>query len=236
MPARNFVMIAVALLALAGCVREPQYETTIDQWSDLRIFSGEEPVSPIAEPASQSGWTASVVAPATVIGSIVEPFHSPKAVADSDPPYLLDAGDKLRIFVYGQPNLTRIYQVDGAGFISVPLIGQVKARGLTTYDVERAIRGRLASTYVKDPQVSVDIAVTRPFFVLGEVRTAGQYPYVPGMTALNAVAIAGGYSDRAYERKVQITRRINGIIEKMEVPADTIVLPGDTIYVRERWF
>ncbi|KAB2847824.1 MAG: polysaccharide export protein [Hyphomicrobiaceae bacterium] len=162
--------------------------------------------------------------------------HAPQIVADVDPPYLLDAGDKIRVFIYGQPNLSRIYAVDGGGFISIPLIGAVKARGETTYDLERAITVLLAAKYVRDPRVSIEIAQHRPFYILGEVKSAGQYPYVNGMTVETAVAIAGGYSERANERKVQISRRINGSIERMLVPPDTVVMPGDTVFVRERFF
>jgi polysaccharide export outer membrane protein len=118
----------------------------------------------------------------------------------------------------------------------VPLIGYVTARGKTTANVEGAIRSRLGAQYVKDPHVTVDVQQNRPFFILGEVRQAGQYPYVNGMTVQSAVAIAGGYSERANERKVQITRRINGVIEKWDVSGDHVVQPGDTLYVNERWF
>ena len=120
--------------------------------------------------------------------------------------------------------------------VSVPLIGDVPARGRTSRGLGRAIAARLGAQYVKEPQVTVDIAQNRPFFILGEVRNAGQYPYVSGMTVQEAVAIAGGYGDRASERRVQITRRFNGIIEKMDVPPDYVVQPGDTLYVYERWF
>lgn len=163
-------------------------------------------------------------------------IHGPRAVAAEDGPYLLDTGDKLRIFVYGQPSLSRLYTVDHDGRISVPLIGHVHARGNTTGGLERTIKARLGAQYVKDPHVTVDIQQNRPFFILGEVRSAGQYPYVSGMTVQNAVAIAGGFGERADERKFQITRRINGIVEKMDVPADYVMLPGDTIHVYERWF
>jgi polysaccharide biosynthesis/export protein len=88
---------------------------------------------------------------------------------------------------------------------------------------------------VREPQVTVDIAQNRPFFILGEVRNAGQFPYVRGLTVKAAVAIAGGFADRADERRIQITRRHNGIIEKMDVPPDYVVRPGDTLYVYERW-
>jgi len=175
-----------------------------------------------------TAWGEPRVHPAGIVG--------PKAVADEDPPYLLDTGDRLRVFVYGQPNLSRLYVVDHRGFISVPLIGKVRARGLTTYALEGSIRSQLGRTYVRDPHVTVDIHQNRPFFILGEVRNAGQFPYVNGMTVRTAVAIAGGYSERADEKRVQITRRINGMVEKMDVPGDYVVQPGDTIFVYERWF
>lgn len=154
---------------------------------------------------------------------------------EEDGPYRLDSGDRLRIFVYAQPNLSRIYTVDQEGRVAVPLIGDVPARGRTTRQLARLIASRLGTQFVRDPQVTVDIAQNRPFFILGEVRNAGQYPYVSGMTVQSAVAIAGGYADRANERRVQITRRHSGIIEKMDVPPDYVVKPGDTLYVYERW-
>ena len=161
---------------------------------------------------------------------------APHTVGETDAPYMLDAGDRIRVFVYGQPNLSRIYTIDGGGFISLPLIGAVKARAETTFDLERAITVQLAAKYIKDPKVSVEIATYRPFFILGEVRTAGQYPFVSGMTVQTAVAIAGGYSERANERHVIVTRRVNGVVEKLRVTPDMTVQPGDTINVRERFF
>ena len=135
-----------------------------------------------------------------------------------------------------QPNLSRLYIVDHDGRITVPLIGAVKARGQTTSALESLIRSRLGSQFVKDPQVTVDVQQNRPFFILGEVRSAGQYPYVSGMTVETAVAIAGGYSERANERRVKITRRIDGLVEVLEAPSDYVVQPGDTVYVYERFF
>ncbi len=160
----------------------------------------------------------------------------PQAVADSDGPYLLDSGDQLRVFVYGQPNLSRIYTVGHNGKISVPLIGSIKARGKTTRRVQGIIRSLLAREYVRDPQVTVDIQQFRPFFILGQVRTAGQYPYVPGMTVETAIAIAGGYTERASTRSYRVSRRVNGIVEQLEASADQVVHPGDTVFVYERFF
>lgn len=160
----------------------------------------------------------------------------PKAVAESDGPYLLDSGDRLRIFVYGQPNLSRTYIVDHAGQIPIPLIGTVSARGLTTNGLASVIRDRLGAEFVRDPQVTVDILQNRPFFILGEVRNAGQYPYVSGMTVETAVAIAGGYSERASQRTFRITRRIDGLVEEIDAPSDYVVKAGDTVFVYERFF
>jgi len=151
-------------------------------------------------------------------------------------PYLLDTDDRLRVFVYGQPNLSRLYVVSQEGKISVPLIGNVTARGKTTNELQNIIRSRLGTEYVKDPQVTVDIQQNRPFFILGEVKNAGQYPYVSGMTVETAVAIAGGYTERASERSFRVKRRSNGVVQELEVPSDYPVKPSDTVYVYERFF
>lgn len=158
------------------------------------------------------------------------------SLAEGDGPYLLDSGDRLRIFIYGQPNLSRLYVVDHGGRITVPLIGAVEARGLTTAVLEGVIRARLGTQFVRDPQVTVDVHQSRPFFILGEVRNAGQYPYVSGMTVETAVAIAGGYTERASDSRFRISRRSNGMAEQIEAPADYVVRPGDTVFVFERFF
>lgn len=150
--------------------------------------------------------------------------------------YLLDTGDRLRVFVYGQPNLSRAYTVDHEGLITVPLIGEVRARGRTTRNVEHTIRQRLGTEFVRDPQVTVDILQNRPFFIYGEVKAAGQYPFVSGMTVETAIAIAGGYSERASTRSFRITRRANGLVDQMEAPGDYPLQPGDVVYVNERFF
>ena len=116
----------------------------------------------------------------------------------------------------------------------VRTIGQVHARARTTVDVERTIRAKLGTDFVKDPQVTVDVAQNRPFFILGEVRLPGQYPYVSGMTVETAVAIGGGYTERASQRCYCVTRRVNGVVDVMETPGDYTLLPGDTVYVYER--
>lgn len=150
--------------------------------------------------------------------------------------YEIDSGDRVRVFVYGQPSLSRIYPVDSAGRIHVPLIGSVNARGLTTRNLARSIAAKLGTQYVRNPEVSVEVAQYRPFYILGEVRNAGQFPWVSGMTVQTAVAIAGGYTPRATQRHVTLTRRADGLATEMSVPTSYVVLPGDTIYVEERFF
>ncbi|MFV0297853.1 MAG: polysaccharide biosynthesis/export family protein [Hyphomicrobiaceae bacterium] len=223
-----FVPTALAI-ALSGCAH-------VDEWASEARFAPERQESWRTEVASADGAGADG-SREVLVHDVVMPvkIHGPQAVADTDGPYLLDTGDKLRIFVYGQPNLSRIYTVDHEGSLSIPLIGRVSARGLTTYALEKRITSRLGARYVRDPEVTVDIAQNRPFFILGEVRNAGQYPYVNGMTVRSAIAIAGGFSDRANQRVVQITRRINGIVEKLDVPEDYIVKPGDTLLIYERF-
>lgn len=179
-------------------------------------------------PVEQIAWGEPTMVPHDLQG--------PHAVADTDGPYLLDSGDRLRIFVYGQPNLSRLYIVDHDGRIAVPLIGEISARGKTTRELQGTIRARLGAEFVKDPQVTVDVQQNRPFFILGEVRNAGQFPYVSGMTIETAVAIAGGYTERASTRKYRITRRINGLVEQIEAPGDYVVKAGDTVHVFERFF
>jgi len=217
MPLRPLgALLAVALCgALAGC-------------GHILPIDVEPPAAPwapqvVADVARPWGETMVVAAPL------------PPPMLEAERPYLLDSGDRLRIFVYAQPSLSRLYSVDAQGLVAVPLIGEVSARGKTTRSLARSIAARLGSQYVKEPHVTVDIAQYRPFFILGEVRSAGQYPYVAGMSVQAAIAVAGGYADRADERRVQITRRYSGLIEKMDVPPDYVVQPGDEIYVYERW-
>ena len=151
-------------------------------------------------------------------------------------PYRFDSGDKLRITVFDQASLSQTYLVDQAGYVTMPLIGPVAARGATAQDLSRKIAQGLQNGYLKRPDVSVDVDTYRPFFIMGEVKNAGQYPFVAGMTAQNAVAIAGGYTIRGAQTDVDITRQINGEVLTGRVPITDPIRPGDTIYVRERLF
>ena len=150
--------------------------------------------------------------------------------------YLLDTGDKLRITVFGQDDLSGEYTVDGTGAISMPLLPPISARGLTADEFEAALEIELGENLLRNPNVSIQVMEFRPFFILGEVRNAGQYPYVSGMTVQSAAAIAGGFTYRANADRVTITRNRGDRIVELGVDSTEVVMPGDTILVRERYF
>lgn len=156
-----------------------------------------------------------------------------KAIASS---YTLGSGDKLRVIVFGEEDLSGEFVVDDAGFVRLPLIGQIAAAGRTVRQLEDDIAAKLGKQYLKNPRVSIEVVNYRPFYIIGEVNKPGEYPYVAGMSILNAVAMAGGYTYRANESSVYIKRK--GAAEEEKYPADdtTKLLPGDIITVSERWF
>ena len=164
------------------------------------------------------------------------PNYGYAAVSPATPAYTLDSGDKLRVVVFGQDGITNSYTVDAGGNVNLPLIGTVPARGISTQQLAKSIADRLRQGYVREPHVTVEVETYRPFFILGEVTTPGQYPYVANMTAETAVAIAGGFSPRADKRKIELTRNAPGQSFKGDVPLNYPVRPGDTIQVKERWF
>ena len=154
----------------------------------------------------------------------------------TDGAYHLDAGDRLRVVVYGQEGLTNTYAIDAAGSITLPLVGSVPARGRTPAGLAGEIAARLRNGFIREPSVAVEIDAYRPFFILGEVAAPGQYPYVPNMTVESAVAIAGGFSPRARRDSVTVTHTEASGSGRFVVPLGTSISPGDTVFVGERWF
>lgn len=151
--------------------------------------------------------------------------------------YQLGAGDEIRISVFGLDSLTNTYVVGDAGTISLPLINEIPVKGKSTQELESAIAASLRERdVVKDPSVSVQIQKYRPFFILGEVQRPGQYAYVPGMSVLTAVSIAGGYTFRANAKAASITRNAGDKVVKGSADPQTLVMPGDTVFVPEDWF
>jgi polysaccharide export outer membrane protein len=153
-----------------------------------------------------------------------------------DGAYRLDAGDRLRVVVFGQEGLTNTYAIDAGGSITMPLIGAVPARGRTPAGLAAEITGRLRRGYIREPSVAVEIEAYRQFFILGEVAAPGQYPYVPNMSVESAVAIAGGFSPRALRDRVTLTHSDSSGSMRVVVPLGTPLSPGDTVLVGERWF
>jgi len=214
----RFVIVLLAAALAAGCARHsppPPTALAMQPASDLDAFA-----------YGGARGVPSASAPIPVAVTRAAPQNA----------YTLDSGDKLRVVVFGQDGLTNSYSVDAGGSITMPLIGGVKARGLTTGELAAAITARLRQGYIRDPAVAVEVEAYRPFFILGEVTYPGQYPYVANMTIETAVAIAGGFTPRALHEQVELTRTVHGATVRSKVPVTTSVHPGDTISVSERWF
>lgn len=160
----------------------------------------------------------------------------PQAPAQDTLDYQLGSGDRIRVTVFGHEDLSGEFDVDGSGNVSLPLIRNVAAQGLTVSQLEQAIIDRLQPDYLKDPSVSVEVLNYRPFYIYGEVNQPGSYPYVNGMTVLNAIAMAGGFTYRAKKSRVEIVRANDASRNPQEGGPDTRVLPGDVIEVPERFF
>lgn len=170
-------------------------------------------------------------------------LHAPSASAQqrlsaASPPgaYILGPSDRVRLKVYGEPDITGEYEVDANGNVSIPLAGQVKAAGMTTKQLERNITAALAKGIVRDPRVNVEMLAYRPFYILGEVKKSGEYPYRVGLTVLDAVATAGGYTYRANEGKVYLRRSGSTVEEIYPMDAPVLIYPGDNVRVPERYF
>jgi polysaccharide export outer membrane protein len=150
--------------------------------------------------------------------------------------YTLGPGDQVRLTVFRHEDLSGQFEIDGEGFFAMPLVGEIMTAGLTARQLENEIEIRLKSGgYLVNPQVSIEVLNYRPFYIIGEVNNPGSYQYVNGMTVINAIALAGGFSYRADQGDVVINRGgSNG--PKIEALPDTAVLPGDIIEVPERFF
>lgn len=216
-------MAAVA----AGCAQQPVAYMAYPTVDNMAYGMG----SPYLPAMAGGGYAA--------VPSYGAPYGGLYAYAGSGPAtggYALDAGDRLRVVVFGQDGLTNSYAVDAAGNIDMPLIGAVPARGATTDQLSGRIADKLRDGFIREPHVAVEIESYRPFFILGEVTQPGQYPYVANMTVETAVAIAGGFTPRASRRTVMLDRNYYGHPMRVAVPLTFPLRPGDTINVQERWF
>lgn len=155
---------------------------------------------------------------------------------DADSSYRLGAGDKINIDVFNQPNLTGEYTLDGNGSFSMHLIGKVNAANLTTTELEALLVSKLKPDYLVNPRVSVRMQNFRPFYIMGEVKNPSSYAYVDGMTYLNAVAIAGGYTYRGKKDYVYVIRGDDPKRKELKLDVNKRVRPGDIIRIAERFF
>lgn len=174
-------------------------------------------------------WVAAAFLAAAILST------SAPSVLAQDEDYRLASGDRVRVNVFGEPELTGEYELDGGGVFSMPLIGTVPADALTVRELEARIDGMLRGDYLVNPQISVEVLNYRPFYILGEVNEPGSYAYRAGMTVINAVALAGGYTFRADQDDIEI-RRGGDTQQTLEAREQTKVLPGDIVEVKERFF
>jgi len=239
-------MVLIAGCALAGCMQsggsgifardaQPPWKQSLALPNALPPMLRPAPLRTaapvvVAEPLGQPG------APQPLSPQAYEQLVPQPVAMEIEPSYTLDSGDKLRVVVFGQEGLSASYSVDTTGKITMPLIGAVNARGMTPAGLQLAIAAKLKNGFVREPHVAVEVDAYRPFFILGEVTLPGQYPSEPNMSVETAVAIAGGYTPRAFKRQIEISRPVNGMIERKVVSAAYPVRPGDTINISERWF
>ena len=161
--------------------------------------------------------------------------EAPQAV-DINQTYKLDSGDRLRINVFGQPDVSGEFEIDSSGAINYPLLGPVEAKGKTIQSLTQTIRDELDANFIADPRVNVEVVNFRPFFILGEVNAPGQYPYTSGLTVRQAVALAGGYTRRASSSGIELIRQTEEGAATYEVAEDSVLMPGDTLEVPRRFF
>ncbi len=171
---------------------------------------------------------------AAALASQTAPTENATSTPMSDA-YTIGASDKLRVTVYGEQDLSKVYQVDGLGMVSIPLVGQIKVAGMTLRQAEDLLVVALSNGYLVDPSVAIEIAEFRPFYIMGEVRRPGSYSYIDGMNVLKAVAISGGFTYRANANSIEVVRSSEGG-KKLRLLPTSSVLPGDIIRVKERFF
>jgi polysaccharide export outer membrane protein len=235
----RLIAVVVITAAQAGCaglappwLAAPAPEPAVAADLDSIMYSRGVPAVPVpaALPVPAGPPVVPVLPPPVPVAVL------PGPAPGGELPYTLDSGDRLRIVVFGQDGLSNTYLIDVSGKITMPLIGAVPARGCTTGELARAIAERLRRGYLREPHVAIEVETYRPFFILGEVLAPGLYPYVPNMTVETAVAIAGGFTPRAYRYDFEISRSSMGVTSRQKVPLIAPVRPGDTITVSERWF
>ncbi len=195
-------------------------------------------------------FAAAIFAGALLIASFSAPANAQEAAAPAAPPpppaamvtapvdegYILGVGDRVRVVVFGEANLSGEFAIDSTGHVALPLIGDLPAQGLSLRAFERKVEDALKQGYLQDPRVSAEVLNFRPYYILGEVARPGTYPYTSGLTVYNAVATAGGFTYRANQGSVRIKRQGEDKEMNVKLTPSLLLQPGDTIRIKERWF
>ncbi len=221
----QLALLPIALLAATSYITGAQAQPTTSSAAQLGTPPAQNELIPGASAAQSKA--AEPVAPAA---------SGQGAVPVSKYDYVLGPGDKLRIIVFGEESLTGEFFVAGNGTLAFPLIGAVPAAGKTVGDLQNVIATQLRGGYLKDPRVSAQVMTFRPYFILGEVSKPGEYPYSDGMTIMNAVATAGGFTYRANHSYVMLKKAESPKPEKVRLTDQLELAPGDTVRVIERYF
>ena len=170
------------------------------------------------------------------IQSASVPANATIGAAPSGGEYRLGAGDKIRVIVFGEQDLSGEFVVGDSGNIDLPLIGAVKARGATVFEFQERVVSQLRNGYLNDPKVSVEVLNYRPFFITGEVKNGGEYPYKASLTIQDAVGVAGGYTYRAETGHAFLRRAGEDREIKVALNSRVSIAPGNSIRIPERFF
>ena len=189
----------------------------------------------------RAGFAHAMIASASLLAACTTapPAYSAADLAEptaSASNYNIAPGDVLDVTIYGHDDLSGEYTVDAEGNISMPLVNQVRASGMSISDLETKLISVLKPDYLRNPDVSVKLVSYRPIFVLGEVENAGSYPYQPNMSVLSAIALAGGYTYRASRKKLFVVRGDDESRQETRITESDTLRPGDTVIIRQRLF
>lgn len=227
----NQLRMAGALLALLL--------PALAQAADPKDFSGGltglGESAAVAAGAPSAEWKAQQEAAAAAANRAISAAPSPAATGGVEPGTLA-TGDKVKITVFGEEDLSGEFEIDNTGSLALPLVGEIPAKGLTPRELEKKITDVLNKGYLVNPRVNVAVMNFRPFFILGEVNKPGSYPYVNDLTVINAVALGGGYTARAKTGKVVVIRATDPAHKEQYANEDEKVFPGDVVRVEERFF
>ena len=184
--------------------------------------------------------TAAIVAIGLQLGGCYTDYGpivtQPEPITQAEVATALQTSEKLKVTVYGEDNLTGIYEINPAGYVTLPLVGEITAAGRTRAELEHAIARAYAGKYLHDPNVTVAIVEYRPYYVMGEAVSPGQYPYRSGLNVLTAISTAGGLTYRASRNTVLIQHAGQQDWKEYTMTANVLISPGDLVRIPERYF